>query len=310
MSLKRIVVTGASGFVGGAIATALADAGHEVTGYGRRPNGWSHPRGKYVQRDLTRDAIPEVREAEIVVHSAALANDWMPWREAFDANVRATGRIVQAGSNARLVHISSASVYDPFTPTVQGSEREPLPKRYPNAYGATKSIAERIVQIHPNAIALRPHAVYGPGDTTLLPRLLSRVKLGTLALPGGGQSLHTVTHIETLVDAAERALDSAATGSVNVGDSEPVILGDFVREALTALGRRVRILAIPVDAAMAIASRAEGFAKLTGVRPSITRYAVTQIGFERTLDLTRLHDELGAQPRGPSLEFILSTNVS
>ncbi|HIY65662.1 MAG TPA: NAD(P)-dependent oxidoreductase [Candidatus Agrococcus pullicola] len=303
-SLKRVVVTGASGFIGGAVATALADAGHEVVGYGRRPNGWQHPRGSYRQRDLTRDAIPEVRDAQVVVHAAALTDEWMGWEDAFDTNVRVTGRLVQTGSAARLVHISSASVYDPYTPTVLGCEAEQLPRRYPNAYGATKSIAERIVAMHPNCIALRPRAVYGPADATLSSRLLARVRMGVLPLPGGGAFEQTVTHIETLVDAVERSLDSAVTGPVNVGDAEPVAIGRFILDVLAASGRRARILPVPVDAALSLASRAEGLAKVTGRKPSLTRYAVMQLGFERTLDLSRLNEELGAVPRPTSLQFM------
>ncbi|MGO1608720.1 MAG: NAD-dependent epimerase/dehydratase family protein [Agrococcus casei] len=304
MTLLRIAVTGASGFVGGAVATALASAGHEVLGFGRRPGGWSHPRGTYLQRDLVHDAIPEINDVNVIVHAAALADDWADWHEAFDANVRTTGRLAGLAAHARLVHISSASVYDPFEPNVLAAESDSLPKRYMNAYGATKAIAERIAALHPNAIMLRPHAVYGPGDTTLLPRVESRIRLGTLALPGGGRSLHTVTHIDTMVEAVELSLQSTVTGPVNVGDAEPVAIGEFIADALAAKGRRVRIASVPVGAALAVASRAEGLAKLTGSTPSTTRYAVAQIGRERTLDLTRAHDLLGLTRRQPSLAFL------
>ena len=304
MTLLRIAVTGASGFVGGAVATALASAGHEVLGIGRRPDGWSHPRGTYLQRDLVHDAMPEINDVNVIVHAAALADDWAEWRDAFDANVRTTGKLVDIGAHARFVHISSASVYDPFAANVRVAEAGELPRRYLNAYGATKSIAERIAALHPNAIMLRPHAVYGPGDTTLLPRVESRIRLGTLALPGGGRSLHTVTHIDTMVEAVERSLQSTVTGPVNVGDSEPVVIGEFMADALRAKGRRVRLATVPVDAALAIASRAEGLAKLTGSTPAVTRYAVGQVGRERTLDLTRAHDLLGLSQRQPSLAFL------
>ena len=303
MSLKRVVVTGASGFVGGAVATALAEAGHQVTGLGRRANGWSHPRGAYRALDLTRDPLEVLSGADVVIHSAALADDWAEWDAAFDANVRVTGRIVQT-TDARLIHISSASVYDAYSANVQADERDPLPRRYPAAYGATKALAERIAAIHPNSIALRPHAVYGPGDTTLLPRLMERVRLGTLALPGGGRVLHTVTHIDTLIAAVEASLHSTLTGPMNVGDATPVQLAEFIREALALSGRRARIVSVPVGVAMALASRAEGLARVTGRRPSLTRYAVGQVGFERTLALGRLHDELGVAPREPSLDFM------
>lgn len=293
MTLLRIAVTGASGFVGGAAATALANAGHEVIGFGRRPNGWSHPRGTYLQRDLVHDALPEVRGVDVVVHAAALADDWADWRDAFDANVRVTGRLVDLADHARFVHISSASVYDQFGPNVQVSEDTKLPLRHPSAYGATKSIAERIAGLHPNAILLRPHAVYGPGDTTLLPRVLSRIRFGTLALPDKGRALHTVTNIDTMVEAIELSLQSTVTGPVNVGDAEPVVIGEFIADGLAAMGRPVRIAGVPLRVALAVASRAEGLANLTGKPPAITRYAVGQVGLERTLDLTRAHRELG-----------------
>ena len=289
----RIAVTGASGFVGGAVATSLANAGHEVLGIGRRAQGWSHPRGSYLRSDLVYDPLPELRGVDAVVHAAALADDWTSWSDAFDANVRATGRVVDAADHARLIHISSASVYDPFAPNVSVREEPPLPRRYLNAYGATKSIAERIAALHPNAILLRPHAVYGPGDTTLLPRILDRVRFGNLVLPGGGQSLHTVTHIDTMVEAVERSLQSTVTGPVNVGDAEPVVIGTFIADALAELDRRVRVRSVPTAAALAVASRAEGLAKVTGSRPSVTRYAVAQIGYQRTLDLTKARELLG-----------------
>ena len=310
MSLKRVVVTGASGFVGGAVATALADAGHQVTGIGRRTEGWRHPRGEYRSLDLTRDPLDALRGADAIVHAAALADDWATWEAAFAANVQVTGRIVQTAPDARLVHISSASVYDAFGPNVFAAESDPLPRRHLNVYGATKSLAERIAAIHPNSIALRPHAVYGPGDATLLPRIVSRVRFGTLALPGGGRSEHTVTHIQTLIDAVEASLHSTLRGPINVGDAATVVLGDFIAQALDAMGRRARIVAVPVRSAMAIASRAEGLAKATGTTPALTRYAVSQVGYQRTFDLTRLHEELGVLPAQPSLEFLRTTRDS
>ena len=306
MILKRVVVTGASGFVGGAVASALANAGHQVIGLGRRAGGWAHPRGEYRRLDLTRDPLPMLADADIVIHAAALADDWATWKAAFGANVQVTGRIVQTAPRARLIHVSSASVYDAFTPNIDVTEAEPLPRRYPASYGATKALAERIAAIHPNSIALRPHAVYGPGDTTLLPRVLERIRLGLLPLPAGGRVLHTVTHIDTLVAAVEASLHSTVTGPVNVGDATPVMLGDFITEAAARLGRRARVVNVPVEAAMAIASRAEGLAKRTGRRPALTRYAVTQVGFQRTLSLTKLHEDLGLAPREPSLAFLRS----
>ncbi|MEV7529047.1 NAD-dependent epimerase/dehydratase family protein [Agrococcus sediminis] len=292
----RVLVTGASGFVGGAVATALADRGDAVVGLGRRPAGWSHPGGRYVRRDLLA-AVDDLGAFDAVVHAAALADDWAPLPEAMRVNRDGAVAIGRALPGARLVHISTASVYDARHPTVLGHEDAPLPTRFLSAYSASKAAAERALAGRAAAI-LRPHAVYGPGDTTLLPRVLEARRGPLLPLPGGGRALHTLTRIDTLVAATLRALDASGdVGVVNVGDAPAVPLAEVLQRVLAACGEHARVLPLPVGAAMALATAAERRARRTGVRPRLTRYAISQLGMERTLDLTRMRERLGLEPR-------------
>lgn len=263
----RIAVTGAAGFVGTAVATAL-EGEHEVIRYTRRE--W----------DITSGPIDG--HADAVVHCAALADDWAPLARAMLVNVTGTRNVVESFPGARFIHISSSSVYDAFTPTVNRVETPPA-SRFLSTYSRSKAAAEGLV----SDVILRPHAVYGPGDTTLLPRLLASVRRGVLTLPNGGRVLHTLTHIDNLVQAVQLSL-TGPSGIYNVGDAAPVLLSDAIAGFTDA-----RLRSIPYPVAYAAAGLAEA---LPG-RPRLTRYAVSQLGLERTLDITKARELLGYSPR-------------
>ena len=302
----RIAVTGASGFIGAAVATALADAEHEVVGFGRRAGGWSHPSASYRVWDITSGPLRGDRAFDAVVHSAALADDWAPIAEALRVNRDGTRNVVRSFAGARIVHLSTSSVYDAFAPTVDASESLPPARRFLSSYSASKTVAElELAGI--DAAILRPHAVYGPGDTTLLPRLLAAVRPGLtgrrLVLPEGAEVRHSLTHIDNLVLAVRRALDPASpAGTYNVADDTPVLLSVVLREFLERRGVRARLVAVPYRTAFALAGALERAARVTRRRPRMTRYAVSQLGLERTLDLTAARTRLDYRPTPTTLE--------
>lgn len=286
----RVAVTGAGGFVGGAVATRLSAEGHEVLALTRR--------------DWDLAAGPTPQNADAVVHCAALADDWVPRPHAMRANVVGTANVIASFPAARFVHISTSSVYDGFTPTVHATETTPLPTRWLSPYVESKGIAETLFA-GTDAAILRPHAVYGPGDTTLLPRILSGIRRGRLVLPEGARVPHTLTHIDNLVQAVVCALaPGAASGVFNVGDDGDVVLRDVLLELLARQRRPdVAITSIPYAAAFRAAAALEGLHRVAGGRPRLTRYAVSQLGLERTLDLTRAREELGFRPTPTSMTF-------
>jgi nucleoside-diphosphate-sugar epimerase len=298
----RVAVTGASGFVGGAVATALADLDHEVVGFGRRRDGWSHPRARYRTWDVASGPLRADRDFAAVVHCAALADDWADHATALRVNRDGTRAVVRSFPDARIVHLSTSSVYDAFEPSVEITEDAAPVRRHLSAYSETKALAE-FELAGSDAVILRPHAVYGPGDTTLLPRILAGVRRGRLVLPEGAEVRHSLTHIDNLVLAVRRALDRGSpVGTYNIADDVPVLLSAVLREFLERRGVRARIVPIPYGAAFALAGSMEAAARLTRRRPRLTRYAVSQLGMERTLDLTAARDRLGYRPAPTSLE--------
>jgi nucleoside-diphosphate-sugar epimerase len=297
----RIAVTGATGFIGGAVAGALADADHEDVGFGRRQRGWSHSHARYRVWDLTAGPLRGDRDFDAVVHCAALADDWAPRDAAMAVNREGTRAVVRSFPRSRIVHLSTSSVYDAFQPSVQAREEDGPARRFLSTYSESKAFAE-FELAGTDAVILRPHAVYGPGDTTLLPRLLSRVRGHRLVLPEAGRVRHSLTHIDNLVLAVRRSIDPATPrGTYNIADDTPVELSAVLREVLDRRGSAARIGGIPYEAAFALAGSLEAAARITRRRPRTTRYAVSQLGRERTLDLTRARELLGYRPAPTSL---------
>ncbi|TFF10319.1 NAD-dependent epimerase/dehydratase family protein [Cellulosimicrobium funkei] len=314
----RVVVTGASGFVGGAVARGLVADGHEVWTSSRRDPAVDGAR--HLAWDLTTGPLADPPPVDAVVHAGAAVSDWCALDVARATNVAGTLAVRDTFPGARFVHVSSGSVYDPYRPSVRAREDEAPVARYLDAYGTTKALAERAlardVARHPDrgaVVVLRPHAVYGPGDSTLLPRVEAAVRRGRLVLPGGGRVLQSLTHVDTLLAAARAAVvlpdaaarapgtgDGAAGGPlvVNVADAEPVVLRDALADALRRRGTAVRVVAVPVRPAWALAGVVETVARRLRrpEPPRLTRYALSHLAMERTYDLTVLRDVLGVDP--------------
>ncbi|MEU8772525.1 NAD(P)-dependent oxidoreductase [Streptomyces sp. NPDC048606] len=278
----RVAVTGASGFCGGWVAREAAARGASVVGLGRRPG----PVGEHRFWDAAH-AEPDLCGVDVVVHCAAAVGDPAPGARAEAAmravNVDGTARLLRAAAGRPVVWVSSASVYDPRAGRERVAEGHPRTGQL-NAYGRTKAAGEALA-LAAGAVVLRPRAVYGPGDTQLLPRLLSRVRAGTLLLPGPDVRL-SLTAVENLADACLAAV-GWPPGAYNVADAAPYGRDAAVGAVLRAHGVRARIRHLPLPVARTAARAAQAAARLTGGEPALSRYAVDQLSRPVVLDLAR-----------------------
>jgi nucleoside-diphosphate-sugar epimerase len=300
----RVAVTGATGFIGGAVADHLAALGHEVLALGRRPRPSEFPH-RYAAWDLSDDDAPPtgIETCEGVVHAAAQVAPWGPDAVFREATVAGTERLLGAvDPAARLIVIGSASVYDPRLPHILVGEQDaPVSaERYLNAYGRAKADQERLaLSRRPDALVLRPRAVWGPGDTNLLPRVMTRVRAGRLILPEGGRFIQSTTHVSSLSEAVVAGLTNRdIAGPVNIADATPRAIARLFEAMFEALGISVRIVGVPTRIAAAAAGVTEGAWRILRLQsePPLTRYAVAALSRPFTLDLRRLHDELGIRP--------------
>ena len=297
----RIAVTGASGFVGGAIATHLEKLGHTVYSFGRRPADALGSRlSNYLQWDIST-AAPAVPDVDAVVHCAAHVGDWGPELEYRRINIQGTDAVLDAFNSARrFIYVSSASVYSTQQADPHLSESAPVGDGLMTAYAKTKAAAEqRVLASKHHAIILRPHIVYGPGDTTLMPRVIAARRLGCLAVPGDGQNRLSVTHVGNFAHAVERALASPeAEGVFNICDRDSVSVDELLRSLLEKHGCTTRLLYIPRSAAWAAAVVGESLFRTMKLQraPILTRYLVRQIAEAHTLDISKAVNVLGYDP--------------
>jgi len=244
----RVAVTGASGFVGGSVARFLERHGHDVVALGRRPaERLRSPFATYVQWDVRAGPI-SVRDVDGIVHCAAHVGQWGPERDYRAINVEGTRTVLETFHRApRFVHVSTASVYATDQPRVNVPEDARVGEPLLNPYARTKAEAERIlIASGRDVIILRPHAVYGPGDSTLLPRVLAARRLGWLPLPGDGRNRISVTYVDNLALAVQLALESAVpSGVFNVTDGVDPTIDDMLRTMLRRYGVGDRLLHVP-----------------------------------------------------------------
>lgn len=297
----RVAVTGASGFVGGWIARELAAAGHDVHAFGRRAAAdLPLPLAAYTSWDLLDGPIQRPI-VDAVVHCAAHVAQGGPQARYTAVNVEGTRAALESFSRPPLfVHISSGSVY------AHNAEGSPIREDAPghgvsySAYATTKALSEAVVAADPRrTIILRPRAVYGPGDTTLLPKLLGARRCGYLMVPGNGTNRVSVTHVANLAHAVGLALSRAGvSGAFNIADEVSPTMDVLLRSMLRQCGAAEKVIYIPravawtAAHAVEIASRA---CRRSG-EPVLTRYTVANLADGCLLDLTRAREVLGYRP--------------
>ncbi|WP_370662745.1 NAD-dependent epimerase/dehydratase family protein [Massilia frigida] len=259
------------------------------------------------------------RGADAIVHCAALAAPWGSKRSFERSNLSAVDEVLAAcreRSVARLVHISSPSIYFDYTDRLQVHEDSPLPRPV-NEYARTKRAAEELVLAArlPHSIILRPRAIFGPWDNALLPRLLRLIRLGRVPLLRGGRALIDLTYVDNVVDAVEASLALPANPAgvdpiFNISNGEPVEIGDLFARISTAFDLPLETAPRPYLVADLVARLLEACAPLVpGWEPPFTRYSLGTIAFSQTLDLSRATSLLDYRPRVSLDEGIRRTSL-
>lgn len=255
----RVAITGASGFVGGAIVRAVTARGDTWNGLTRRANApLAGPGGTWIPGELADlDSLARLlRDADAVLHAAAWVHRDTPdpaSREAcFAVNLRGTERVLEAvrkRGGIPLVFVSSTSVYgEAFEDRDEGGPHQPR-----NAYGESKRQAELAVLEFGRTrgtpvVVLRPAMVYGAGAPGNIARLAGFVRKGFAPLVAGGKNRKSLVHADDLAAAALAAVDRArdVSGGVFNVASEPAPSMREVGDALAVgLGKSVTWVPVP-----------------------------------------------------------------
>jgi nucleoside-diphosphate-sugar epimerase len=239
----RVLVTGATGFIGAQLVPALAQAGHEVFALVRDASR-TPPDATPVQADLAQPletrAFPPV---DAVVHLAqAIVSFEEGARELYRVNTVATQELLQYAHTVgveRFVYASSGSIYG----LGEGPVAEDDPRRATDFYSVTKRNAEQLVQAYRpylSTAVLRPFAPYGPTQQgRLIPNLIRRVREGEpVTLNEGGRPQMTPIFVDDAVQAFSGALELDGHHVVNVAGDEAVRIDELAALIGRIVGRR------------------------------------------------------------------------
>lgn len=298
MDRAPVLVTGASGFIGGHLSQRLVREGRAVRGLVRSTSDTSllEQLGvDIVVGDLTNGAslARAVEGCGVVCHCGALVSDWATIREIEQVNVEGTRNLLDASVSAavrRLVHFSTTDVH--------GAR---------NWYARTKLQAEAAVRgtNELDVVILRPATVYGPRSTEVIGEIARAIRGGHMLLVDGGRAVAGLCYVDNLIDAAILAVDhEAACGrAFDIGDGLDVTWRRFVDDLAAGLGAaRVR-WSLPYPLANGIAFSLEhGYRLLrrtTGLstRPLLSRQAVHVMGVDQSFPDRSARELLGWEPR-------------
>jgi len=295
----KILITGASGFVGGALMEMASARGDlEVHGLGRRPL----PLPNYSRRDL--EAPLELDFApDVVIHAAARALPWGSRADFHRQNVLATEHVIDFCKRKRvqhLVYISSSSVFYREEDQEGLTEESPIGPDFVNHYSRTKHEGERLVRDFPGrSVILRPRAVFGPGDTVLFPRLLAAARAGKMyrlernAAAARGDLIYIGTLCDYILKAAT---DPGVEGDFNLTNGQPVEIESFLFGIFQRLGIPLPEKRLSCGRALKIASAIEWFYKLAlpGREPPITRFGIGVLAYSKTFNVAKSLAVLGS----------------
>lgn len=311
----KVLITGGTGFLGGALARRLQAQNHvEVTVTGRNVEigrQFEQQGMRFVQAELSDgSAMQQLCENQkIVYHCGALSSPWGRWADFYAANVIGSKHIIQGCFRhgvKRLIHVSTPGVYFNGQPRFNLTEDAPLPRQQNNDYTRTKLLAEQLIDAASAdglpVITLRPRAIFGAGDTTIFPRLIRAIESGRLRVIGDGQTLTDLTYIDNVVDAlllCQHSDETTLGRKYNITNGEPIQIWAMMNTLCQRLGSPPPSGQVPKWMAYAAATTLEAGYKLARPdrEPPLTRYTVGLFSTSLTLSIEAARHELGYEPR-------------
>lgn len=303
----KVLVTGGTSLIGGAVAATLRDRGDDVVMFQRNPGpvGYEHRLGDVTDAGSVTAATAGV---DAVVHIAAKVGVTGAWADYERVNIRGTANVIAAAFAervGRLVYVSSPSVANAGESLV-GVGAEPAdPDNARGHYARSKAHAELLALEASSpafpVVALRPHLIWGPGDTQLIGRIVSRAREGRLVTVGTGAALIDTIYVTNAADAIVAGLDRAPEiqgRAFVVTNGEPRPVAELVSRMVRAAGLEPPSLRVPYRVARAggaVAERVWNRAERSD-DPPMTSFAAEQLATAHWFDQRETRAALQWEP--------------
>ncbi|NOX22964.1 MAG: NAD-dependent epimerase/dehydratase family protein [Actinobacteria bacterium] len=304
----KVFVTGATSLIGRSVVARLVDRGDDVAVFQRRPSGLDVEEhlGDITDRDGLARAMTD---AEAVVHVAARVAVTGPWDQFERINVGGTRNAIAAARGAgarRFVQVSSPSVAHTGRSLV-GAPADPAdPDHARGHYARSKALAELVAlgasSETMSVVAIRPHLIWGPGDTQLVGRIVDRARKGRLAIVGSGTALIDSIYIDNAADALVAAVDRAPRlggRAFVVTNGQPRPVRELVSRIVTAAGLTPPRRKVPFQVARTGGLIAERLWAMRGAdsEPPMTSFLAEQLATAHWFDQTESRAALDWEPK-------------
>ena len=268
----KIALTGATGFVGRAVVSALVAKSCQVSALVRDPaRAEMNSNVRQVQGDLQNNAALDdlTKNADVVIHIAGVIGA-LNRNDFFLANEQGSLAVAEAAARngaKRFVHISSLAAREPQL----------------SNYGASKRAGEAAVEkfkARMSVLVLRPPAVYGPGDRGTLP-LLRSLTQSFAVIPSTSTSRFSLIYVDDLARIIAEAAEATRAGTVELDDGHRQGYGwkDLAQIASATEQKSITPIFLPKSVAMAVGVGVEAFAKLRGKLPFVSPDKIQQLYF-------------------------------
>ena len=311
----RALVTGGGGFLGRYIVEQLIARGDRVRVFSRRRYRELDELGAESQTGDLQDVAAVAAacvDMDVVFHAAALPGIWGPWKLFHGVNTIGTQNVIAACRRrgvGRLIFSSSPSVVYDGHDHCGADESLPYATKFLCHYPRSKALAEQAV-LEANGrdglatCALRPHLIWGPRDTQLIPRLIERAQRGQLRRVGDGQNLISMVYVENAAHAHLQAADALNLSSPVAGQAyfinepEPVNLWDWINTLLGRAGLPPITKSISTRAATTIGGMLEAFYRVCRIssEPRMTRFLASQLSRSHWYRVDKAQHDFGFAP--------------
>ena len=310
ISVRRVFLTGGSGFAGRNIIRHYLRAGAEVMALVRSEKaqetvsklGAIPVRGELIDASLGG----VMSGCDLLIHAAANTDHGYASTQQWQANVDGTQRLfatAKAAGIPRAIHLSTESVLLTGKPLRDATEVLPLPVRFVGGYSKTKALAEQAALAQASddfsVMVVRPRFVWGKDDTTALPMLMTAVKAGQFAWIAGGNYLTSTTHIDNLCAGIHRAVEFGRNREIYfITDGEPHRFRDFVTRLLATQQIIAPEKQVPRWLVKTLAVLGDVAFNVSGgrIKSPVNMQIFATSAVEVTLNITKARDELGYQP--------------
>lgn len=304
----KVFITGASGFVGSALAQKLKKQ-HTLFAMSRSEKSDAAIKkmgAKPVRCELGKVNPGDLKGIDVVVHAAAFVEQWGTKVDFWNANVTGTEQLIAAAKAAkvkRFIFIGTEACLFHGQDMIDIDETYPYPENTPFLYSLTKGEAEKRViaanEKNFQTLSIRPRLVWGTGDKTILPVLVDMIQKKKFMWMDHGAKDTDTTHIVNLVHAVELGLKKGRGGEVYfVTDGERTTFRSFLGRYLSTQGITPPEKSIPGSVARFLASLIEGVWKLLRLKgePPLTRFAAAIMSRHCTIRIDKIKRDMGYKP--------------